>query len=97
MAGAIAEALPAFVIAKRRERSAFGEAMQIPNSQVIDRRLIAGSLLFGAGWGVAGFCPGPALVAVGMGQSAAVVLVLAMLAGMGLFELLERRQQPAAG
>ena len=52
---------------------------------------LSGSVLFGVGWGVAGFCPGPALVALGMGEVKAIVFVGAMLAGMGLFELLQRR------
>jgi hypothetical protein len=51
---------------------------------------LLGSLVFGAGWGLAGFCPGPALVALGMGVPQAYVFVLAMLVGMGLFEVLER-------
>ncbi len=65
--------------------------MQLPTSRDIDKRLVTGSLLFGAGWGLAGFCPGPALVSVGTGNPKAVVFVLAMLAGMALFEVLERR------
>ena len=62
----------------------------MPTARQIDRRLIGGSLLFGIGWGVAGFCPGPALTALGMGEVKALVFVAAMLAGMGIFELLER-------
>ena len=61
----------------------------------MDGRLVGGSVLFGMGWGVAGFCPGPGLVALGMGEVKAVVFVAAMLVGMGLFELLERRKQAA--
>jgi len=52
---------------------------------------LIGSALFGIGWGVAGFCPGPGLVALGMGEAKALVFVLAMLAGMGIFEWIERR------
>ncbi|MFM8510405.1 MAG: DUF6691 family protein, partial [Betaproteobacteria bacterium] len=55
-------------------------------------RLIVGSLLFGAGWGLAGFCPGPALVSLGAGQDKAVVFVIAMVLGMLGFEALERRK-----
>ena len=54
---------------------------------------MGGSVLFGIGWGIAGFCPGPGLVALGMGESKALIFVLAMIAGMGLFELIERRRQ----
>ena len=90
MAGAVAVAAVAFAIAGRRQRSLLGATMQLPASRVIDRRLLAGSALFGIGWGIAGFCPGPALVALGMGEPKAVVFVAAMLAGMGAFELLEQ-------
>jgi uncharacterized membrane protein YedE/YeeE len=93
MAGAIAAGVLAFALARRRTRSLLGDAMQLPTKTGIDRRLIAGSLLFGAGWGLAGFCPGPALVALGMGESKAIVFVVAMLAGMGLFELIEARRK----
>ncbi len=95
MAGAIAVGLVAFTLAKRRTRSLLGLQMRLPQGSTIDRRLVIGSLLFGVGWGVAGFCPGPALVALGMGETKALVFVIAMLAGMGLFELLERRPASA--
>lgn len=95
MGGAIAVGLPAFAWAARRKTSLLGTPMQLPAARQVDRRLLGGSLLFGIGWGVAGFCPGPALVAMGMGQAGAVVFVLAMLAGMALFEGLERRRSAA--
>lgn len=91
MVGAIAVGLLAFRVARGRPTSFCGEPMHLPTARQIDRRLVVGSLLFGTGWGVAGFCPGPALVALGMGESKALLFVVAMLAGMGLFELLERR------
>jgi uncharacterized membrane protein YedE/YeeE len=91
MAGAIAVGLPAFALARRRRETFLGLQMQLPSSQVIDRRLIGGSLLFGIGWGLAGLCPGPALVVAGLGEPKAVGFVAAMLAGMALFELLDRR------
>lgn len=93
MAGAIAVAALAFALAKKRTVSFLGVAMKLPASRDIDRRLVIGSVLFGIGWGVAGFCPGPGLVALGMGEIKALVFVGAMLAGMGIFELIERRQQ----
>ena len=93
MVGAIGAAWLPFAWARRRERSLLGAPLQLPTAQRPDRRLLLGSLVFGAGWGLAGFCPGPALVALGMGRPQAYVFVLAMLAGMGLFELLERRQE----
>jgi uncharacterized membrane protein YedE/YeeE len=95
MAGAIAVGLIAFAVARRRTVSYLGSPMQLPEGRQIDRRLVAGSVLFGIGWGVAGFCPGPALVAFGMGQTKSMVFVASMLAGMGVFALLERRRLAA--
>ena len=95
MAGAIGVGLAAFAVARRRATSLLGEPMRLPTSRHIDVRLVAGSTLFGIGWGIAGFCPGPALTALGMGQVKAAVFVAAMLAGMGVFELLERRAAPS--
>jgi uncharacterized membrane protein YedE/YeeE len=91
MAGAIALGLPAFTLAKRRRETFLGLQMQLPNSSLIDRRLVGGSLLFGIGWGLAGLCPGPALVVAGGGDPKALGFVAAMLAGMVLFEVLDRR------
>jgi uncharacterized membrane protein YedE/YeeE len=92
MGGAVAVGALAFKVAKGRKRSLLGADMKLPTSNVIDRRLVFGSILFGMGWGIAGFCPGPGLVALSMGQFKAAVFVVAMLAGMGVFELLERRR-----
>lgn len=92
MAGAIAVGLPAFLLARRRRESLLGLPMQLPAESRIDRRLVLGSLLFGVGWGLAGLCPGPAVVVLGAGHLKAVAFVLAMLAGMAVFELLERRR-----
>lgn len=91
MGGAILVGAFAFTFARRRTHSLLGLQMRIPTATRPDRRLVGGSLLFGIGWGIAGFCPGPALVALGMGEQKALVFVVAMLAGMGLFELFERR------
>lgn len=89
MGGAIAVAMPAFWLARRRSTALLGEPMQLPVSLRIDRRLLLGSLAFGAGWGIAGFCPGPALVSLLAGQGKAWIFVAAMLAGMAIFEWLE--------
>jgi len=98
MAGAIAVAAPAFWLARRRASSLAGAPIQLPTSRRIDGRLVGGALLFGAGWGLAGFCPGPALVAAGSGQPRAWLFVAAMLAGMAIYAVLEqrRRSQEAA-
>lgn len=94
MAGAIAVGIVAFAVARKRAVSYLGVEMKLPAARHIDLRLVSGSLLFGIGWGIAGFCPGPALVALGMGLPKALVFVSAMLLGMGLFELLEGRSAP---
>lgn len=92
MGGGILVGLGAFATAKKRTMSFLGGAMHLPTSSVIDKRLIGGSLLFGAGWGLAGFCPGPAIVSMGAGQPKAAVFVVAKLAGMAVFEVVERLQ-----
>ena len=96
MAGAIAVGALAFAMARKRTVSFLGAAMKLPLSREIDGRLVIGSVVFGIGWGIAGFCPGPGLVALGMGELKALVFVVAMLLGMGAFELLERRKQSAS-
>ncbi len=90
MASAMAVGSLGFHFAERRTHAVLGQRIHLPGKRVIDQRLIVGSLVFGAGWGLAGFCPGPALVALGMGQAKAVVFVLAMLGGMLVFEVIER-------
>ena len=96
MGGALLVGVFAFAQAKKRTRSVLGGAMHLPSSRDIDRRLILGSLAFGAGWGLAGFCPGPAIVSLGAGQPTAIVFVIAMIAGMALYELADRRKRRAA-
>lgn len=95
MAGAIGVGLVAFTTAKRRSQAWDSSPMQLPKSTLIDKRLVLGGLAFGAGWGLAGFCPGPAITAVGMGLPKAMVFVVAMLAGMGVYEFLDRKAQHA--
>ncbi|OUL79459.1 YeeE/YedE family protein [Paraburkholderia hospita] len=90
MAGAIAVGSLAFFAARRRDRSYLGLPMQLPVSTAITPRLVLGSAAFGIGWGLAGFCPGPTLVALGAGYPKAIGFVAAMVAGMAVFELIER-------
>jgi len=87
MGGAIAVGMLAFAQARSQRRAWSGDNIDIPSSTVIDWRLIGGGLLFGAGWGVGGFCPGPALVALGSGSAGALWFVVAMLAGMMVYDL----------
>ena len=86
MGGAIAVGVLAFACARRLQRAWTGAPMEIPSNQTIDWRLLAGGLLFGVGWGIGGFCPGPALVALGSGVGAAGMFVAAMLVGMLVYE-----------
>jgi len=90
MAGAIAVGTLAFFAARRRDRTYLGLPMQLTVRTAITPRLVLGSAAFGIGWGLAGFCPGPALVALGAGYPKAVGFVAAMIAGMVVFELVER-------
>ena len=91
MGGAIGVSLLPFAFARRMRRAVLGAPMSLPNVTAIDSRLVLGSLAFGAGWGLAGFCPGPALVALGTGEAKAIVFVIAMVAGMGLYEVIDVR------
>jgi uncharacterized protein len=96
MGGAIGVGMVAFFVARQRTVSFIGAEMKLPSARHIDSRLVIGSVLFGIGWGIGGFCPGPGLVAVGMGEVKALVFVAAMLVGMGAFEVFERRKRSPA-
>ena len=96
MGGGVLVGLVGFALAKKRTTSFLGSAMHLPTSRDIDRRLVLGSLTFGAGWGLAGFCPGPGIVAMGAGESKATLFVVAMIAGMWAFELLNRKPKATA-
>ena len=96
MGGAIAVAIGAFTLAKKRaaagRKSWSGEPIELPASNAIDARLIGGGVLFGIGWGLAGFCPGPALVALSAGFAPALWFVPAMLVGMVLHDAVVQRR-----
>jgi len=91
MAGAILVGLFGFTLARRRTISLLGLPIMLPPTRRLDRRLIAGSVAFGVGWGLGGICPGPALVLVGAGVAKGWIFAAAMLAGMGIFEILDGR------
>lgn len=90
MGGAIMVGFFAFSVAKHRTMNFLGGALHLPQANQIDRRLVIGATVFGAGWGLAGFCPGPGIVSMFSGQPKAAVFVLAMVAGMLLFEAADR-------
>ena len=90
MGGAIMVGFFAFAVAKKRTTTFLGGVLRFPTNRDLDKKLVIGSLMFGAGWGLAGFCPGPALVSMADGQPKALVFVVAMLVGMLGFELMDR-------
>ncbi|MDD5577655.1 MAG: YeeE/YedE family protein [Methylobacter sp.] len=90
MIGAILVGLIAFHIAAKRPKALLGDLMRLPTARQVDLRLIGGALVFGVGWGLAGYCPGPALVSIISGGSKPVIFVASMLAGMGIFEIQDR-------
>jgi len=89
MGGAIAVGLPGFFLAKRMKKSLIGLPMNLPTSTAIDKKLLLGAVLFGAGWGIGGFCPGPAVVAAAALYTDGLIFVGAMLVGMFLFSTLD--------
>ena len=89
MGGALAVSVPGFAWLRRRGRTLAGEALPPAPAPRIDRRLVAGSVLFGIGWGIAGYCPGPALANLAHAGEA-IVFVVAMLAGSQLARMLAR-------
>ncbi len=90
MGGAIAVGFLAFGTARKRTTNFFGGALHLPTSRDVDRPLVIGALLFGAGWGLAGFCPGPGIVSMASGQPKGLVFVVAMVVGMVIFEVSDR-------
>ena len=91
MGGAIGVGLIAFAWANRRSVSLLGEPMQLPTATAVDRKLLTGAAMFGAGWGLAGFCPGPALMNLATLQPEVWLFVAAMLVGMVLQHLVAKR------
>ncbi len=99
MLGAIIAAMPGFALARKRSSPLIGDEFQLPTRRDIDARLLAGAALFGIGWGMSGFCPGPALAALSSGLSsglssdlsAVFTFVAAMVGGMALFALLPKK------
>lgn len=90
MGGAVLVGLFAFALARRRATALLGGAMHLPQRRDVDLRLVLGSLVFGIGWGLAGFCPGPALVSFASGEGKAAIFVAAMLGGMIMYTGMER-------
>jgi hypothetical protein len=91
MAGALAVAIPGYRFVLGRPAPAFEDRFQLPDTRVIDRRLILGSATFGVGWGIAGFCPGGALPALGLGDPGVFLFISAVIGGLLLARLLQSR------
>ncbi len=92
MAGAIAVAFVGYRFVLQRPRPFFGDKFHLPTSRNIDARIVVGPAIFGVGWGLAGFCPGPAFTALGGGTAAAVTFAVAMLTGMFVARRLAERR-----
>ena len=90
MGGAILVGLLGFRFAAGHDTALLGERMRLSSVTEIDRRLVLGALLFGVGWGLAGFCPGPALASLASGAIKPLIFSAAMVAGMAAFALVER-------
>ena len=90
MMGAIAVHFVLSRLIRRRERPLLDARFHLPAARNLDCKLVIGSAVFGLGWGLGGFCPGPAIVALGSGATAAIVFVGAMAAGMGLQYVLQQ-------
>lgn len=91
MGGAIAVTMPAFMFLKTRDKPLFGEDFGWPSRTDLDPKLITGSAIFGLGWGLGGFCPGPALTAVSSGNSGTALFVVSMVAGIWMSNLQDIR------
>ena len=91
LGGAVGVGLVATPLILRRGRPVLDADFQLPLSQAVDRSLVLGAAIFGVGWGLAGYCPGPALVGLAAGIDSAWVLVPAMLVGALLHRISQRR------
>lgn len=95
MAGALAVAVPGFRVARARGAPALGGRFDAPTNPDIDRRLLAGAAVFGIGWGLVGFCPGPAIASLAFGRTESLIFVVAMVAGAWLYHVIRARRVPA--
>jgi uncharacterized membrane protein YedE/YeeE len=94
MGGALVPAAISYLLSRKMREPVLHTDFHIPENRIVDWRLVAGGLVFGAGWGLVGYCPGPALAGLVFGSWQTFVFVLAMLAGMWLFRFLLDPQHP---
>jgi uncharacterized protein len=93
MAGAIGVGIVAFTFAKQRTKALLGDVMHMPTKQEIDRKVVVGGLVFGIGWGIAGICPGPALVLLGAGSKQGIIFLIAMLIGIVAYSVISNAKR----
>ena len=91
MGAALSVSIPGFVLVGKRARPLFGDVFHMPTKRDIDAPLLTGSALFGIGWGIGGFCPGPAITALSSGLSEPVAFVVAMMIGLALANIVKSR------
>ena len=89
MGGGLIVGAIGFALLRRQRNTLLGEPLNLPTNHMINGRLVAGSVLFGIGWGLTGICPGPGLVLLGAGVDAGLIYILALLAGMTLYSVIE--------
>ena len=94
MGGAVLITLLSFPLILRRSHPVLGAKFHVPTLKHLDSRLVTGAALFGIGWGLGGFCPGPALVGLATGSRASLVFVAAMVVGMALHRVYHDLRQP---
>jgi len=92
MVGALVVTYTGYAFAFRRRRPVCTAGFSLPTNRQIDRRLLAGAVLFGAGWGLVGYCPGPAIAGLGLGATKTIIFVAAMVVGMGAYHLIVERR-----
>ncbi|MEK9644729.1 MAG: DUF6691 family protein [Alphaproteobacteria bacterium] len=90
MAAALAISAAGYAVRKGRARPVLADTFQVPPAGIVDARLIAGGALFGLGWGIAGFCPGPAIAALSTGRWDVAIFVVSMVAGVAAFSLMPK-------
>lgn len=92
MGGAILVGVFAFALAKKRGHTIWGEEISLPEYKQIDRKLVIGALSFGIGWGLSGYCPGPAIASLLSAGLQPVIFTIGMLAGIGLYKIFKSNE-----
>ena len=96
LAGAVGVTAIGYGLVTKRSAPVYGERFDLPATRQIDARLIGGAAMFGVGWGLAGYCPGPAIASIGFAGTSVAIFCLAMVGGMLIQRLLPGRKQISA-